>query len=119
MNKTFAKKISIWLMAALAVAHLRAQTPSAAKPTDETVQLSPFQVTSSTDHGYGSRSSMGATRVALPATDISASVVVLNENFLRDLAATNSTEALQYISGMQNGDINNSNRSYFSKIGRA
>lgn len=74
---------------------------------DETVVLSPFEVSGERDRGYGVENSLGASRIALANSDIANSIITLNEQFIRDTGAVDATEFLTYVSGVQiNGDRN-------------
>lgn len=73
------------LFATLTAGVLPAQTVTPEKEP-EVITLSPFSVTSRVDRGYGSRSAMGASRIALPLLETSASIVTLNEALLKDTA---------------------------------
>jgi outer membrane receptor protein involved in Fe transport len=79
-----------------------AQATAPATPA-EVVHLSPFNVNVTQDKGYGSSSAMGASRIAIPLIDVPSTVVILNEQFLRDRAAIDAPEALTYVSGVQVG----------------
>ncbi len=86
---------------------------------DEVFELSPFTVTSSLDRGYGASSSLGATRVALPHTDISSAIVTLSEELIQDTAATDAKEFLQYASGVQIASDQNPGQIFYSLRGYA
>lgn len=72
-----------------------------AAPSNEVVVLSPFEVTSTIDRGYGSRSATGASRIALSLLETSASVVTLNETFMKDAAMVDARDVLPFVSGVQ------------------
>src|SRR4051812_45049604 len=69
--------------------------------TDGVVSLSPFNVNTSTDKGYASSNAMGASRIAIPLTDIPSNVVILNEQLFRDRGAIDAPEALTFVSGVK------------------
>jgi len=82
----------------------RAQTAAPDSPDrkdQETVVLSPFEVTTKQDRVYSASQSMGATRVALPTSDISSSIITLNEQVLSDRAAVSSMDVITLVSGVQ------------------
>ncbi|MBM3852513.1 MAG: TonB-dependent receptor [Verrucomicrobia bacterium] len=93
-----------------------APAASTAAPGD-TVVLSPFTVSTSKDWGYGATNSMTASRAAIPISDISSSIVVLNEQFFRDRSAIDATDVLNYISGIQKTSDNNPGQAQFSLRG--
>ncbi len=64
--------------------------------------LSPFEVSADDDRGYGVTESIGATRQALPNSDISSSVISITSDFMSDVAAISAEEALRFVSGVQN-----------------
>lgn len=72
-----------------------------AQKDQETVVLSPFEVTTKKDRVYSASQSMGATRIALPTADISSSIVTLNEQVLSDRAAVSSMDVITLVSGVQ------------------
>ncbi len=85
----------------LPVAQAQQSTP------EETVVLSPFEVNAALDRGYGVQNSLGASRIALPNSDISNSIITINEQFIKDSGAVDAAEFLTYVSGVQiNGDRN-------------
>ena len=84
---------------------------------EETITLSPFTTTSARDRGYGATNSMTASRAAIPIGDIASSVVVLNEQFLRDRGAIDATDVLYYVSGIQRGSDANPGQAIFSLRG--
>jgi len=106
---------------------LHAQADASTKgegTTEEVLTLSPFEVTSKVDRGYGSRSAMGASRIALSLLETSASVVTLNETFMRDAAMVDARDVLQFVSGAQTsgsstvtpGQVETSIRGYTSGV---
>lgn len=68
---------------------------------DETVVLSPFLVKNQRDTGYGMSETMGASRVALPNSDVPLSVIGLSEQFFADKAPVSALEVLSFVSGIQ------------------
>lgn len=113
---------AIWLTTtALAqTAGGNASTSAEAKPAaDEAVILSPFLISSERDRGYGATTSLGASRVALPVTDIPVSVVSLNEQFFLDRGAVDAMEVLPFVSGVQQGADGSPGQEGFSLRGFA
>lgn len=72
-----------------------------AQDDDDIYLLSPFLVTTEEDHGYGTSSSLGASRVALSNSDIASSIITINEQLFQDTAAVDAQEILTYVSGIQ------------------
>ena len=82
-------------------ASLSAQpTEAASRNNDETVVLSKFEVTAEQDRGYASTNAVGGTRFNTAIVDVPQSVVVLNQDFMRDVGALSVIEAAQYVSGV-------------------
>jgi outer membrane receptor protein involved in Fe transport len=77
---------------------------------EETVQLSPFEVTSSRDYGYRATNSLTATRTATPVVNIPLNIAVLTEEFIGDIDSTNLNDALEYISSVQTSALGNNGR---------
>ncbi|MSU48046.1 MAG: TonB-dependent receptor [Opitutus sp.] len=70
--------------------------PAAAEPA---VVLSPFEVRSE-EQGYGSTASTTASRVAVPITDISTSVISINEKLIEDTLAIKPDDTLNLVGGV-------------------
>jgi iron complex outermembrane recepter protein len=84
---------------------LLAQTsaPSAAKPdsaTDETVVMSPFQVSTDRDRGYRATNSISGSRLNTAIKEIPMPIEVITEKFVRDTGAHNLRETMRYSSGV-------------------
>ncbi len=93
----------LWLAAGvLSAASLLAQSlpptsPAATDPKAEsTVVLSPFEVTTNSDVGYLAQNTLAGSRMNTGLKDLSAAISPLTEEFLKDIAATNVTEAIEY-----------------------
>lgn len=67
---------------------------------DEAVVLSPFQVKGERARGYGVPEAMGASRVALPVSDVPLSVIGLSEQLFADKGAVSALEVLSLVSGI-------------------
>jgi hypothetical protein len=96
----FSKKVPILLAAAAACHGLRGQTAAAANtppPTqDETIVLSPFEVTTEKDNGYATAETLAGTRIRTNLDDVASSISVVTKQFLQDTGATDSGTLLQY-----------------------
>jgi outer membrane receptor protein involved in Fe transport len=82
---------------------LLAQTtgePAAPAPNEPVVALSPFVVSGKEAEGYATTSSMGASRIAVPITELPSSVIVINEKLIADLAAVNAGDTLNLVGGV-------------------
>ena len=86
------------LAAAAGPGHAQATAPAATPPVagGEAVQLSPFTVSSSRDVGYAAGDSLAASRFSTRLMDSAATISVFTEEFLRDLAAVDLADVLEY-----------------------
>lgn len=90
---------------ALVPATVLAQTTPASSPIEdasEVIELSPFQVDSSTDDGYASAFSTSGSRLRTNLKDVAASVSVLTNDFMDDLAANDIAAAMAFVAGAEN-----------------
>jgi len=100
--------------AALALAPLHAQTdatatppaPAAAAAHEEVVELPAFSVAAESDRSFVGTSSLSSTRIAVDLLDLSQSVKVLNNSFLKAVNPSMMTDILEYVGGAQNGQLN-------------
>lgn len=67
---------------------------------EESLRLSQFVVTSSSDRGYSATHAIGATRTNAAIKDIPQTVLVINQAFLEDAMPGEQYEALKYLSGI-------------------
>lgn len=74
----------------------RAQTAPSTVAVGETVELSPFVTTASSEQGYVATSSLAGSRVNTSLKDISAQIDVMTPEFLNDIAAINIDEAVAF-----------------------
>jgi iron complex outermembrane receptor protein len=63
---------------------------------EEPVKLSPFEVSSQNDSGYGVDQTMSATRTAAKLAELPISISIVTDQFLNDLAAVDIQSALIY-----------------------
>ncbi|MGC4073003.1 MAG: TonB-dependent receptor [Nibricoccus sp.] len=71
--------LCLGLLGTLAIAQ-----PSEEAPTDETISLDAFVITSAQDRGYKAANSVGATRTNTPIVDTPQSISVFNSLFIED-----------------------------------
>ncbi len=74
--------------------------------TDDTIVLSPFEVTASEENGYLATETLAGTRIRTDLRDVGAAISVVTKEFMQDIGATDNTTLLQYttnteVSGMQ------------------
>lgn len=83
------------LLPALLAAAAPAQQPSAPPPdpTETTIRLSPFEVSTDRDTGYQAVSSLAGGRIDTPLDRTPAALSVLTREFLDDIAANNFIDA--------------------------
>jgi iron complex outermembrane receptor protein len=86
-----------------------ASGPAAPRPeAEEVVRLSPFEVTGQNDQGYNSANTVGATRVNTAIKNTPISVVVVNQQFIQDIGATDPYYAARFVSGVSGAGSPNS-----------
>jgi iron complex outermembrane receptor protein len=98
-------RIAAVLGVSLLSATLLAQSAPPEAPAGELIELSPFTVRDENNRGYSSANSLGASRVNIPLINTPTTVVVLNEEFLRDLAVLDNLDAFRYVSGMNENSL--------------
>jgi len=67
---------------------------------DETIELSPFKVTTEKDNGYRATNSISGTRLNTAIKDLPMPIEVITEKFLRDTGSTDLRQSLRYSSGI-------------------
>src|SRR6185369_17105996 len=93
------------------------KTPASApgsNATEETVQLSPFQVAAGTDRGYQALNTLSGTRLNSKLEDLGASITVVTKEQMLDLAALDINDVFRYeasTEGIDNYTSFNRNRS--------
>src|SRR5882672_6757113 len=82
-----------------------AQTALPTKPAteDETVTLTPFEVTSSKDTGYQATDTLAGTRIRTDLRDVGSAISVVTKEFMRDIGATDNQSLLQYMTSAEVG----------------
>jgi iron complex outermembrane recepter protein len=86
---------AVLLSLATCLPPVRSQT--APPPDKEVIELSPFEVSTSSEVGYLATQTLSGTRLRAELGDVAASIDVLTEEFLRDVGATNLNDALDYV----------------------
>ncbi len=90
-------KVPMLLVAAVACQGVRGQTSAnTPPPKDETIVLSPFEVTTEKDNGYATAETLAGTRIRTNLDDVASSISVVTKQFLQDTGATDSSTLLQY-----------------------
>ena len=75
---------------------LAAQTVNPELAEDDTVVLSPFEVTSEKDSGYQTTETLAGTRIRTDLKDVGGGLSVYTKEFIKDLGATDNSTLLQY-----------------------
>lgn len=88
--------IAALALAAVGGAGQRALAQPASGTDQETIRLSPFQVSSESDTGYAVDQTVSATRTATKLANLPLSISVVTDQFLSDLAASDIDSALLY-----------------------
>lgn len=86
-------------------ASLPAQTPAPRPPTAETIELSPFEVSTSAVRGYVASETMTGSRVKTPIAELPYSVNVMTSEFLEDFGIYDLLDNVTHISGFTGLDI--------------
>ncbi len=83
--------------------------PAPAEAKEDTVKLSPFEVTSDNDVGYRAASTLAGTRTNEELKNVPAAITVFNEQMMQDIGATELMDVLAYSVGGQNAPPNDEN----------
>jgi outer membrane receptor protein involved in Fe transport len=75
------------------------------KPEEETLVMSPFEVSTSTNEGYLATSSLAGTRLKTELKDVSSAISVITPQFMQDTGATNVNQLLVYTTNTEVGGI--------------
>jgi len=85
----------------LGIGHLGAQTAAPNPDSEEVIELTPFEVDSSSDVGYRATSTVSGSRLNTQLRDVAASVAILTSEFLDDIGANDIETAFAYIAGVE------------------
>lgn len=72
---------------------------------DETIVLSPFEVSASNEIGYATATTLAGTRLSTELKDLGTSLSIYNQAFLNDIGATSNETLLTYTLGTETGGI--------------
>ena len=92
--------IQNFVLAAAFSAPLSIQAADASTNASDTVQLSPVEVTETSEGGYRATNTLGATRTDTPIADLPLIINTVTEEFMRDMAAFEVDQAIQYLGGV-------------------
>ncbi len=87
-----------------AFAPLMAQTvdEQSSEQENDIIELSPFQVSSTSDQGYAARETLAGSRVKTELKDVPAQISVMTKEFLDDIAAVAIDDAYRYSVNVEN-----------------
>jgi outer membrane receptor for monomeric catechols len=96
----------IALLASICFGEVNAQTKkneptSSSSHSDQTIVLSPFEVTASSDTGYGAQTASSASRLNLRYIDVPQSVSVVTQELMQDAFVFDSQEITKLVPGIQ------------------
>ncbi len=74
----------------------KATATAAASTGEETVMLTPFEVSTNQDTGYAGQDTLSGSRLRTNLRDVAAAISPMTAEFLRDIAATNIESAVEY-----------------------
>jgi iron complex outermembrane recepter protein len=77
-------------------------TPAAGNKADETVVLSPFEVSAESDQGYAARETLAGTRFKSELKDVPSQVSIMTKEFLEDIASVTMEDAFRYSANIEN-----------------
>lgn len=96
--KPRSKRLALFVLSpAIAVSSLFASE-------EKVVTLNPFEVSAEEVRGYGTTSSLSASRITVPITDLPASVITINERLIQDTVALDLRDTFNLVSGMSHGN---------------
>ncbi len=72
---------------------------------EEIFELSPFTIEASEDTGYRATSTLAGTRIRTELKDVGSAISVVTEQFLEDVAATDSESLLVYTTNTETGGV--------------
>jgi outer membrane receptor protein involved in Fe transport len=70
--------------------------PSKASDEEETVVLSPFEVSTTKDNGYAATETLAGTRIRTDLKDVASAIQVVTPAFMQDIGAHNNATLLEY-----------------------
>jgi outer membrane receptor for ferric coprogen and ferric-rhodotorulic acid len=84
-----------------------ANAPAGGSPAGATidpaiVELSPFEVSAETDHGYAARETLAGTRFKSELKDVPSQISVMTKEFLEDIASVTVEDAFRYSLNVEN-----------------
>ena len=84
--------------------YLQAQDEAETEGEEEIAILSAFEVSEDAVRGYATTSSLTASRIAIPITDIAGSVITINEKLIEDTLAVSYADTYNLVSGITSSE---------------
>jgi outer membrane receptor protein involved in Fe transport len=80
--------------------------PPSARPAvaGDIVELSAFEVAATANRGYVTTSSLTASRIAVPITELPSTVITINEKLIADTVAVDMRDTFNFIAGASHGN---------------
>ena len=85
----------------LGIGYAAGQSASSGPDTEDIIELTPFEVSASSDVGYRATSTLAGSRLNTDLKDVAAPISVLTAEFLEDLGATDIESAMAYVVGIE------------------
>lgn len=108
MTRTQTLSVSALLVlpAALLAQTAPASSGAAPRPADpgEVVKLTAFEVAATANRGYVTTSSLTASRIAVPITELPSTVITINEKLIQDTVAIDMRDTFNLVSGVSQGN---------------
>ena len=96
--KKFPRPLLAALSGCISLGSVDAQTAAPGSATaDETVMLSPFQVSTSKDQGYEASETLSGTRLSTPNKFVGAAITDVTPALMQDLALTNMQDLINFV----------------------
>jgi len=71
---------------------------------EEVVELTPFEISARANRGYATTSSLSASRIAVPITELPSTVITINEKLIADSVAVDMRDTMNFIAGASHGN---------------
>ncbi len=101
--------VAALLLASALVATAQTTTPAQPEADDQVLELSPFEVTASSNEGYLATSSLAGSRLKTDLKDIASPISVITPQFMQDTGARNLNDLLVYTT---NTEVNGMDGNY-------
>ena len=96
--RRLARWLSLWL--ALSPARAAAAVPAPAPASDETVQLSPFILSTERETGWSANDTLSATRTKQALKDVPVNIDAITADFIEDLGLNTADEVTRFVANV-------------------